>query len=426
MQEMRMHATHDEHTANAVPEAERGSAWRIFFIVAGTQCGLPGFVLSARILSALGLHDGIAAIIASALMTALLAAFTSWLGAATGMSLSLLSTRIFGPYGAVIVRTVIGVSLVGWFGATIGLLGSTAAPALSEQFHLHISPHLVSTLAGIGIVIGTCMGARGLERIGQIVIPVVALGLIAGIARTWHALPAAALHGGTHALTFGGAVSAMIGSYVVGIIIQPDYSRFVRSPNAAAGAVVAALALAYPVIMIASGIPSLALGRPDLVSALVALGFGIPALLVLVLSAWIDASACLYSGSLALANLLQGRRLWPYVLGSGIVGGILELGGLTDAYVRFLLLLGIVLPPIAAILIVDTLIGLPANAGRPAAGRQHAAILAWICGGIAGALSEFGMTSLTTIPTFDGLLVSACIMTVASLYGRLTPSDPAI
>ncbi|WP_235890247.1 hypothetical protein [Sandaracinobacter neustonicus] len=54
----------------AVPPEQQGSGWRIFFIIAGSVCALPVFILGAQVSAALGLQQAVLAVL---LATTLLA-----------------------------------------------------------------------------------------------------------------------------------------------------------------------------------------------------------------------------------------------------------------------------------------------------------------------------------------------------------------
>lgn len=87
------------------------------------------------------------------------------------MGLALLADRTFGPLGARAVKLVIALSLIGWFGVNIGVLGTTGARALSQ-----ISGHTVAALAvGLPVCVLiaaiTIAGATGLEKLGKVLVP---------------------------------------------------------------------------------------------------------------------------------------------------------------------------------------------------------------------------------------------------------------
>lgn len=407
---------HQEYTQTAVPKEQRRSGWHIFFIVTGTMCGLPTFVLSARIINALGIINGSLAIFIGAAVIATLASATSFLGSASGLSHALLSERAFGQTGAGLVRVLLATSLIGWYGANIGLLGDTAEHALSDQFHLTISSPLISSGLGILIMLAALRGIGGLERIGMIVIPASIIGILIAIFHVWHDLPRLSSVAPTKEMNIGEALSSIIGSYIVGIIIQPDYSRFVRVPYHAVAAILLSLIVVYPLMMLGAAIPAAVEHKANLIAVLTALGFGAPALVILFLGTWIDASACLYSGSLSVAKQINIRRITPCIIGCGLCGICINFLGIYGLYLRFLLLLGVGLPPIAAILIVEGFLGRENQMKLPR--WRPWSLIAWFLGVAAGSMCSLGSASLTFIPTFDAIVVSTAVALIGVLVKR--------
>jgi hypothetical protein len=99
-------------------------------------------------------------------------------------------------------------------------------------------------------------------------------------------------------------------------------------------------------------------------------GFGIPALAILMMGARIDSSASLYLPSLTFANQ------WPrvsFLLVAGAIapiGAVLVLAGVDMAFIPFLTSLGIALPPLASVLVLSGLLSRPA-AGAARVGRRN-------------------------------------------------------
>jgi len=400
----------EEYTRSPVPPDARGPARRVFFIIAGTLCGLPVFVLSTRIMQALGFWQGSLAIVCGTMVIAFLSGATAFTGAYTGLNMALLAERIFGHLGAKLVKILICLSLTGWFGATAGLFEETATPVLHLLLNLYVLPKLPALVFGASIIAISSLGVRGLSGLGRTVMPVVGLSLIFALFHDRQRLEDVFLQSPTHAMSFGQAVAAIIGSSIVGIIIQPDYARFVDRPIRASVATSSALGIVYPVIMIASAIPALVQHQPDLVSSLAVGGFGVASLAILLLSAWIDASACLYSGGLALANQLQARCLWPSVLAVGLVGLAIQLCGVGASYVHFLVFLGIALPPVAAIILIDGLAGIWRPASQRASFRLNAgAFVSWILGSSMGVIAMATPWSVTGLPSLDAIAATLIV-----------------
>jgi cytosine permease len=390
---------------STVPADATGSAAKIFFIVAGSLCGLPVFVLSSGITAGVGFRAALWVFIVGTTVAATLGAASALSGARTRMSLAILAEATFGVWGARLVQLAIALSLFGWFGVIVSVLGATAANGIQQVWGFAVPSPAISLPLCVLITFIARRGVDGLERLGAILVPLTFILLLIAVGMTASALSRAAFDHGSGATTFGAGVSAVIGGYIVGIIIQPDYGRFVRSPGRAAFAAFAALGIAYPLILCLSAMPSLALGKSDLIAALIALGIGLPALALLLMGAWIDASMCLYSGSLALAKLLPGLRFRNIVLGGGVVGMLFALGHMERQFMPFLQLLGVTLPPVAAVQCVTAL--WPENAAvsaRPPQLIRLGALGSWVIGIAVGAGSARIGLSITGIAAVDSIV----------------------
>lgn len=412
-----------------VPPAAQGSGWKTFFIVAGSLSGLPVFILGAQVAGALGFRSAIGAVALGAAIMTLLGGAGAYAGSRTRMGLAMLSDITFGRLGARLVKLLIAIALLGWFGVIISVLGATAASAVASMTGLLLPPPVISVPLGVLVATVAMRGANGLEGIGMVLVPLTILTLILSV---WLSAPHlgdvfARSPGGS--LDFSGCVSAIVGSYIVGIVIQPDYGRFVRQPWMAALGAGAALGAIFPVVLLLSSISSLAFAKPNLLEAMIALGFGLPALAVLLLGAWIDAAACLYSGSLSFAHQAPRLSFRQVVIGATIGGILLVLVHAEQKFIGFLTLLGIALPPVATVQILAALLGRAADLERPGTSippLRPAALLAWLSGVTAGALAERGWIMLTGVATVDAVLASAAVFVALHLVARFTGRSPAL
>lgn len=399
-------AAHHGYAADLVPPEQQGSGWKVFFIVAGSLCGLPCFILAAQIFGSLGLREGSLAVALGGVISGILGAMTSATGSRSRMGLALLADRSFGPVGARAVKLVIAVALMGWFGVNIGVLGTTGARALS-QISGHAVPALAVGLPVCLLIAGiTIAGATGLERLGKVLVPCTLIILALSFYLVSDRMAEVLVQPGSGALSFGSAVSAMVGTYVVGIVIQPDYGRFVRAPLGAAAGSGLALALFYPGLMIISAFASLVTGAPELISAMIILGVGIPALVILLLGAWIDSSACLYSASLSLANQFPRVNFIGIVLGITLVGVVLVMLGADTAFIPFLIALSVCLPPLASVMVLSAWLNPEGLAGVT---QARCAAVAWVCGAGIGLLSNYGVIGLSQVASIDAILASAVV-----------------
>jgi cytosine permease len=400
-----------------VPDDQLGSGRRVFFIVAGALCGLPVYVLSSQVVNGLGYKKARYAFLLGGILAGTLGAVSAYIGAKTRMNLGMLADEAFGTTGGRIVKTVIALSLIGWVGVILSVLGATAGSAVNSLYGLNLNSQWIAVVAGLAVAVITLRGVQGLEYIGLLIAPL----LCALLAWTFYKgcpgnlSPGLASPGGT--LGFGAAVSAVVGEYVVGIVIQPDYGRFVRRPLGAGMATGLALGVAFPAILILSAIPTFKCSASDLISVMVTVGIGLPALVLLVLGAWTDASACLYSGSLSLTNEVKQFRLPWVTTASAAIGCLFAILHAERQFMPFLAILGVAFPPVAAVNIMHVLLNSRRTRdSRPELPRvRWVAVSAWICGSLTGYLSGNAYFTLSGIASIDSILAAAFVWMIAHL-----------
>jgi cytosine permease len=404
-----------------VPDAQLGGGHRVFFIVAGALCGLPGFVLAAQVVHGMGLARARYAFVVGGLISGVLGALSAYSGARTRMNLAMLADEAFGTLGGRVVKSVIALSLIGWVGVILSVLGATAGSAIHSLYGIDINSVWIAIGTAVVVAGITLHGVRGLEQVGMVIAPL----LLVLLAYTFYrGCPPSAVSvlPTSNSLGFGAAVSAVVGEYVVGIVIQPDYGRFVRRPVSAGIASGLALGVAFPCILTLSAIPTFKCTATDLIAVMVAVGIGLPAIALLMLGAWTDASACLYSGSLSLTNEVKRFRLPWVTVASAAIGCVFAIYHAERVFMPFLALLGVAFPPVAAINILHTLWpqgkslnGAPAKAPR----IRLAGAVAWVVGSVSGYLTAHGYFTVSGIASIDSVLIAAGAWLIVTSLGRL-------
>lgn len=403
-----------------VPDAQLGGAHRVFFIVAGALCGLPMYVLAAQVVRGMGLGQARWAFLVGGVISGSLGALSCYCGARTRMNLAMLADEAFGTAGGRVVKAVIALSLVGWVGVILSVLGATAGSAIHSLYGVEIDSAWIAVAAAVAVAGIALHGVRGLEEVGMVIAPLLLVLLAWTFYKGCPPAAASALPPPSR-LGFGAAVSAVVGEYVVGIVIQPDYGRFVRRPLGAATASGLALGVAFPLLLTLSAIPTFRCSAADLIGVMVAVGIGLPAIVLLVLGAWIDASACLYSGSLSLTNEVKRFRLPWVTVCSAAVGGVFAIFHAERLFMPFLALLGVAFPPVAAINILHTVWPVPhRGTGRSTAPPtlRWAGVLAWIAGSVSGYFTSNAYFTLTGIASIDSVLIAAAVWTAVTFAAR--------
>lgn len=402
----------NDYSREQVPDTATFSGFHIALVIVGGTIGIPVFLMAAEIGSSLGLQDAGKAYVIASFVLGVMAALTSLAGAKSRFSAYLLAEFAFGKSGARIVNMVVALTLIGWYGVTCNVFGQAADQVAQSVWSIEL-PIWIYSLVGSILMIGvTVSGFKGIDKLALVLVPLM-IGFMAYAAylsfddiKSWTTSAAGALN-------FPLAVSAVIGSYIVGVIIQPDYSRFARNSGHAVWAAFIALAVVFPIVQFLASVPSVATNNSDLILIMVMLGIGVPAFLLILLGSWSSNVLSLYSSGLAISTIATKSPLWKIITCVGVVGTAIGFTRAQDYLVDYLVFLGVMIPPIGAIYIIDTLVLRKGNCSLDAleteASYDITAFAAWACAIFVGMLGTFEIYSITSVPAMDSILVAAVI-----------------
>ena len=225
----------NNYSHDFIPDAETVSGVRIALIITGVAITLPAFLLGANVMVALGVVRGALAIVAGELIIMLVALMTMTVGASSRLSTYMVVQFPFGRLGGRIVSFLLSITLFGWFGVTLMLFAQACRQAVIEVFGVDW-PLVSFTLAGSLLMVATTIfGFRAIERLARVAVPLLGVLLVVGVYRVLadsSLLASAGPAVGDPALSsFGLAVSAVVGGFMVGATIAPDLARFAPSPR---------------------------------------------------------------------------------------------------------------------------------------------------------------------------------------------------
>lgn len=406
-----------DFSKSQVPASATYTGWHIALVIVGGTIAVPAFLMAANLGASLGLRDAAVAFGCGCFILGSMAALTGLCGQKSGLSAYMLNEFAFGRWGGRIASTVVSMTLIGWFGVTSALFGRAANLMGHAVFAIDWPVEIYMVLGGGLIVAVTVTGFKGIDKLALALVPVM-LGFL--MMAAWMSLPQLEQWteptGGTP-MTLTTAISAIVGSYIAGVTIQPDYARFARSRRAALGSAFVALAISFPILLFCTAIPSITYNEPDLLNVMIALGIGIPAFLLLILAAWSSNVLSVYSGALALATVFRRLDLRVLIVAVGTLGTLLALAGAGDYLIEYLVLLGITIPPISSIYVVDALLfrsrfGEAELNKRPRLAPK--ALICWVAAVAVGTCSHFGLFTLTTVAALDSIVVAAALSVILS------------
>jgi len=338
-------------------------------------------------------------------------------------------SNVFGSGGARLINFVLALVLLGWYAVTAELFGRTCYLTMADYFSSP-PPQWFFTIACSALVIATTVfGFRAIDRLSLLVAPLLVLltGCVAYRALEhvpWSALMAMPGTGGD--LSTG--ISAVIGGMIVNVVLMPDITRYSRSTFDCALISIAGNGVGAGAALILAMLPALAFHEEDPMRYMAALGLVTIAFATLVLSTWTINAINLYSTGLVTSTAFRNTAYGRIVIACGTVGTIVAVIGIADRLIGFLVLLGLIVPPIAGVYLTDFFV----LGRRDYAADQHVrqsevtnlnGILACVAGGAIGILTYYLHASITGVPTIESFVSAGLLYAIAEKLRGMAARD---
>lgn len=397
------------HASGPLPEHLTVPGWRVALIIASFTFSLPGFLNAAQTGLALGLSKAVLAALMAGVILCAAACLTAIISVRTRLTTYLLVQRSFGIKGAALVNIVVAIIHFCWFGVNVSFFGDAMVAAAGQGYGIPGNFSQFVIIGSVLITISTIYGFKTLDRLAMVAVPLVGVILILVC---WKAMGAGPVDFRPAAnppvpMSFGIALSALVGGNMLTVAAMPDLSRFIRTTRGAIGGMLLSFPFAGPVLMLISALIALSTGKVDIMQLVVGLGLGAPALAMLLLSVWTINALNLYSAGLSLSATFPAVRQWIFIVAGGVIGCTFAVLGIINSFIPFLLVLGLIIPPIAAIYVIDGFTRFRNEAGEAPPAIRWEAIGVWL-GSLAITLpaAHLGLT-LTTVPALDATLLAA-------------------
>ena len=308
-------------------------------------------IITGALLAPLGLEQGMAAILLGHLIGAAILFPAGYIGARSGLSASR-SVRIsFGTYGSYAFSVLNVLQLVGWTAIMI-VSGAKALDGVTEVLWHMQSEALGCLLIGGLICLWLLFGIKGLARVNIAIITVLfAATAVLGVVVFGHI--GAVLPTTAESITFGEAVELNVVMGLSWLPLIADYTRYLRHQGMGTLGSVSGY-ICGSVFMFSIGLgAAIYAGTSDISSILLAVGMGMTALFIVVLSTVTTTFLDAFSAGVSLANLYEGlSEKWAAIV-IAVIGTVMAIFISMDQYENFLYFIGAVFAPLFAILFVD-------------------------------------------------------------------------
>lgn len=345
----------DDYSLSRVPQTERRHWFGIATQRFGQMSALSQFLLGATL--GFGMHFWTAfwALTLGAVILEIISIFVGIAGMKEGLSTTMLVRWAgFGRLGSVLVSVVIAVSLVGWF----GVQNQVFADGLNQLLGGPV--WMWSILTGALVTVVVIYGFLSMGFTAYITVPLFMLIAFISIGRalSHYSLGHLVSMGAPGAaISLGTGASIVAGGFITGAIISPDMTRYNRTVGDVIKQTVLGITLGEYVIGLIGVLLAHAM-KSDNVTSIVMSTSGVIGTVVLVTATLKINDWNLYSSSLGIVNLFDVvfrkkiSRAGVAML-FGAIGTLLSVLGILSHFEGFLSLLGVAVPPVGGIIVVE-------------------------------------------------------------------------
>ena len=417
----------DASSRTPVAESETVSGFQIGIVIIGISITLPLMYSAGELARGIGLSKAIIAVVIGALILSLMSVPASIVGVKARLSSYMIVEHTFGYVGAKFVNFWFGIFLLGWYAVTAELFGRTLFLAAGDLTSLAIAEPVYTILSSALVTATTIYGFKAIDRLALIAVPFLLLALVVVVVLSLKETSFSDL------LLIDGegmdmptAISAVVGAAIVGVVLMPDLTRYARNVRDCVTASFLGQGGGMIIAYIFGMIPVLAWNELEPMNYMIVIGFGSAALAVLVFATWTTNVINLYGVSLsARASVPIGSYRSVTIVG-GIIGTIAAVIGIADFLIEFLIIMGLLVPPIAGVYLCDFFIlkrrDFSAERLRNRPAFRINALLVAIGAGLTATWMYFTGSSLTSIGSLDSLLISvAAYLTLEKVTQNSVP-----
>jgi cytosine permease len=415
---------HDASSRTPVDESETVSGFQIGIVLIGISITLPLMYSAGELAQGIGLSKAIMATLTGALILSLMSIPAAIVGVKTRLSSYMIIEHTFGFAGAKFVNFWFGVFLLGWYAVTAELFGRTLFLAASELTTLGIPEWGYTVLSSALVTATTIYGFKAIDRLALVAVPFLLLALMAVVVLSLQKTAFSdLLLIEAEGMDMPTAISAVVGAAIVGVVLTPDLTRYARNVRDCITASFLGQGGGMTIAYVVGMIPVLVWNELEPMNYMFMIGYGGMALAVIVFATWTTNVINLYSTALSARASVPLGQYRSVVIVSGIVGTIAAVVGISENLIEFLIVMGLLVPPIAGVYLVDffyfkrTDFSPQRLEGRPAI-RVNATVVG-LGTGIVSARMFFSGSSLTSIGALDSLFISmAAYIALQKITGK--------
>ncbi|MCD8115525.1 MAG: cytosine permease [Oscillospiraceae bacterium] len=351
----------EDYETTPVPEEKRYRWFSQGMIWAGSAFCLAAFSVGGMLAASMSFGSLLTAILLGCVIVTVIASLFGVIGAHTHLASAFTARFALGIGGSKVFGLIVALSLFGWFGYQCSYFASSTIATLQLFGFSGGSTVMWTVIGGVAMMITAVVGIKGIKWLSNIGVPLlfllVVIAAVITLVRVDFSVLAEASAASAGGMTIPAAITIIVGSFIAGACSVPDITRFSKKKSdAVAGSIVGYL-ISFAAILLLGAMFYYAYSTSDLCTIFIQYcGLGVFAAFVLIISTWTTNDNNLYSSVLGITNALGDKvkvPRWLLTIIVGLVSTALGALGIVDYFLGFLNLLGVFIPPVAAVIIAD-------------------------------------------------------------------------
>jgi len=392
-------------------------AWpRVAAIAAMVSFSLPTFVTGLEIAHGMSARDALIAIFGGSLIITIVGSVMGAVGAKSRLSSYLLVRIAFGDKGAGIVNIAFAISLLGWFGVNINLFTEAVTKLSMATMGTSASVFWLSVVASCCMTVTTIVGFRAINILSTLLVPILAIVtfLFAKTALEQQAFTDILAIEKVATISVGEGISAIVGAIIIGAIILPDITRFIRRWQGGIYTAVLAYMVVAVLVMAAASLAGSVSGEANVLDIMLELNLGLGAFAIVIAGSWVLNSLNLYSTVLSTKATFPKLPTTLLTLALGAAGVVAALMNILDSFISFLFYLSVIFIPVAGVIMSDYLLIRPGHYKIESLegnrGLNIKGFVAWAIGAAYAVLaSESIIPSPSKIAAIDAVILTGIV-----------------
>jgi cytosine permease len=392
-----------EYEHEPIPLSARRSPFSVMMVWIGFPMIITGAMTGSLLVLGMGFKNALTAMVIGNLLMFAYVGALGLIGTKRGMNFALIASIVFGRKGYVLASGLLSTLLLGWYAVQTGITGNLISATYGMNYVA------MTIVAGVLYIAITFVGVRGLHWIGVVSVPLfVILGLWTAIhaasTTSWAAIMSYPGNNGAATMSMGVGLTVVLALFIDAGTVTADFNRWAPTTRSSLAATFSAFPFANLVAMLVGGVMTAALAVPNAnpfgadnmfgyMNGMQITWLSFLAFIFLYVNLGSVCSHCLYNAATGWSRILgTNMRLMAVIL--GIIGIIIAAGNVWAFFIQWLSLLGILVPPIGGIILVDQY--LIRRESRINADWRPIGFISWAIGSICAFIVEFKMPGLST------------------------------